>query len=219
MDFPLITKKKADFLLFKQVIEIIGRNEHITLEGLQQILNIKASINLGLSDTLKTAFSNTKPVPRPIIQFTGIPDPNWLCDFVEAEGCFMVQIQKSTSHKQGVQVKLGFSIGQHFRDIELLESLIVYLSCGRMILRSRKENQEYCVTKITDITDKIFPFFDKYPLLGAKALDLTDFKKAAVIISSKGHLTNEGLEQIRLIKSRMNSARLSCIKGNEENDV
>ena len=33
-------------------------------------------MNKGLSDTLKAAFSNTNPVLRPIVQFSGIPDPH-----------------------------------------------------------------------------------------------------------------------------------------------
>lgn len=43
--FPLVTQKKADFLLFKQVIEKINRKEHLKMEGLKEIVAIKASIN------------------------------------------------------------------------------------------------------------------------------------------------------------------------------
>jgi len=43
--FPLITQKLADFKLFKQVIEIMSRKEHLTMEGIQKIVNLKASIN------------------------------------------------------------------------------------------------------------------------------------------------------------------------------
>lgn len=40
--------------------------KHLTEEGLQEIINNKASLNLGLSDRLKVAFPNTTPVPRPL---------------------------------------------------------------------------------------------------------------------------------------------------------
>ena len=36
--------------------------EHNTLEGIQKIVNIKASLNLGLSEDLKEAFPNTNTV-------------------------------------------------------------------------------------------------------------------------------------------------------------
>lgn len=35
----------------------------------------------------------------------------------------------------------------------------------------------WVVTRLSDITDKILPFFDKYPLQGSKALDYADFRK------------------------------------------
>lgn len=61
--FPLITQKFADFKLFKQVVEIINRKEHLTMDGLQKIVNLRASINRGLSNKLKQAFSNSFFVP------------------------------------------------------------------------------------------------------------------------------------------------------------
>lgn len=42
--------------------------EHLNMDGLQAIVNIRASINLGLSEELKTAFPYTVVVPRPIIE-------------------------------------------------------------------------------------------------------------------------------------------------------
>jgi hypothetical protein len=41
------------------VVELMIQKKHVTLEGLQQIINIKASMNLGLSDALKSAFPYT----------------------------------------------------------------------------------------------------------------------------------------------------------------
>ena len=49
---------------------------HLTEEGLLQIINLKASINLGLSNLQKSNFPNYKPVARPVINTTKIPDPN-----------------------------------------------------------------------------------------------------------------------------------------------
>jgi len=44
-NYPLITQKKADYLLFKQAIDIIKNKEHLSLEGLLKIVEIKASLN------------------------------------------------------------------------------------------------------------------------------------------------------------------------------
>jgi hypothetical protein len=74
--YPLVTQKRADYLLFKQIIELMNKGEHLTQEGLTKILSIKASINLGLSEVLKAAFPNIIPNVRPAIEFLGIPDPH-----------------------------------------------------------------------------------------------------------------------------------------------
>jgi hypothetical protein len=74
--FPLITQKRADYELFKRVVEIINRKEHLTLDGLKMILAIKASLNNGLSDELKAAFPNIIPVQRPVVKGQEIPDPH-----------------------------------------------------------------------------------------------------------------------------------------------
>jgi|SRR4030095_4834136 hypothetical protein len=62
--YPLITKKYYDYILFKQVILFMLSKVHNTLEGLQEIINYKASINLGLSKKLKEAFPLTVPIKR-----------------------------------------------------------------------------------------------------------------------------------------------------------
>jgi hypothetical protein len=60
-----MTKKLADFLLFKEVINLMKKGEHLNMEGLKKILALKASINLGLSDQLNEAFPDIVPVLRP----------------------------------------------------------------------------------------------------------------------------------------------------------
>lgn len=47
--YPLITKQKADFILFKKIIDLINNKEHLNLEGLHKILALKGSLNLGFS--------------------------------------------------------------------------------------------------------------------------------------------------------------------------
>jgi hypothetical protein len=75
-NYPLLTQKGGDFLLFKKVVEIIDNKAHLDTEGLHQVVNIKASINLGLSEKLKSEFKNFLPVERPFITTENIPDPN-----------------------------------------------------------------------------------------------------------------------------------------------
>ena len=54
--YPLISRKKGDYLLFKQIVYIILLKEHLTTKGLQRIINIKATLNFGLSKELQLMF-------------------------------------------------------------------------------------------------------------------------------------------------------------------
>ena len=63
--YPLITQKCSDYLLFRDVLMMMSRGEHITAEGIQTIVNIRASLNLGLTEALKKAFPMYTPVARP----------------------------------------------------------------------------------------------------------------------------------------------------------
>ena len=101
-------------------------------------------------------------------------------------------------------VGLRFILGQHSRDEALMTNLSEYLGCGSVYM---KDACSYVLTKFSDIENKIIPFFHKYPILGVKSKDFQDFCRVANMMSEKKHLTADGLEQIRKIKSGMNSGR------------
>jgi hypothetical protein len=68
----LLTQKAADYLLFKQGVKLFNNKAHLTVEGLNQLVNIKASMNLGLSDILKSEFASHTPVQRPVINYDNL---------------------------------------------------------------------------------------------------------------------------------------------------
>lgn len=86
-------------------------------------------------------------------------------------------------------VQLSLVITQHIRDKKLLEGLIEYLDCGILSQRKGKEAADYKVLTLAGISDKIIPFFLKYPIQGTKSLNFADFCLAAEIMKEKGHLT------------------------------
>jgi hypothetical protein len=55
-NYPLSTKKYLDYLLFKKIVFKMLNKEQNTYEGLQEIVNIRSSLNLGLSNELKKLF-------------------------------------------------------------------------------------------------------------------------------------------------------------------
>ena len=102
-NYPLITQKFSDYLLFKQSIDLIQEKLHLTEKGLLTLVGIKSVLNWGLSEKFKETFPNMIPVVRPKVDISEIKDVYWLVGFVEGEGSFMVIIQESKSKKNNRQ--------------------------------------------------------------------------------------------------------------------
>jgi len=167
-------------------------------------VGIKASLNFGLSNSLKEGFPNIKLTPKKI-EFSEIKDINWLIGFAEAEWCFQVVIQ----NLEKAQINLRFTLTQHSKDEVLMKSLYNCLGCGRYNPVSGRDEGYFTVSSLSDIYGKIIPLLEKYPLVGSKQQDYLDFRKAAELMKSKAHLTEEGLDEIKQIKGGMNRGRNS----------
>ena len=209
LKYPLLTQKGADFILFKQIVDLMENKAHLTIEGINKIINIKAAMNLGLSELLKSEFKDFILTPlweRPIIQTEIISDPYWITGFVDGEGTFDIKIYSSKTNV-GFAVQLRFRIPQHERDTKLIELLLKYFSSGSVEKHTSYPAVTLVITKFTTISEKIIPFFESYPLVGVKKNDYLDWCSVARLMSNKAHLTQEGLNLIRTIKSGMNTGR------------
>jgi len=208
-NYPLVTAKWADYTLFKKALNIILLKEHLSQKGLLKLVGIKASLNLGLNVSLKEAFPNWEElqVDRPSYIFKGIPDPNWMRGFASGDSSFNIKISNSPTSLLNKRVQLRFGIGLNIREKALIQCLVAYFDLSDKIknIYFDVNSARFEVVKFSDITDKIIPFFENYPIEGKKSLDFVYFKKAAGIIKSKDHLTSEGLQEILDIKAKMNN--------------
>lgn len=64
-NFPLLTKKFADFELFKEIVTFMVKKGHLINKDFETILSLRANLNLGISEKLKIAFPNIVPTARP----------------------------------------------------------------------------------------------------------------------------------------------------------
>jgi len=104
-EYNLITKKRTDYYYFKKAVFCIKNKEHLTQEGLEKVVSLKACINKGLSDgsTLMLAFPNITNClndTMPLIKEPSIPNPNWVAGFTAGEGCFLVKTSKSSTSRR-----------------------------------------------------------------------------------------------------------------------
>jgi hypothetical protein len=202
-EYPLLTKKRADYILFKQIIHLMNDSKHLTKEGLKEIVSIKASMNNGLNENLKNEF-NIVAVQRPLVELVNWElNKDWLAGFIEAEACFLCLVRKNIKHKLGYQVTLSFTLTQHSKDLDLMTKIKDSLGLG--IIYENSSILRLTITKKSEI-DILIDIL-KGMLLGAKLLDFEDFVKIQEIINSDLHKSNEGLEKILEIKNGMNTGR------------
>ena len=166
--YPLITQKLADYLLFRDVVNMMINKEHLTKKGLNMIVSTKVVINHGLPDELQVYFPDIVPVRRPLVENKTVPHDQWMAGFTSAEGCFKITLVKRPNRKID-QVYLVFQITQHSRDERLLESFITFFGCGVLEVSYRYFSVNFSVYKFLDNYEKILPFFQKHNILGVKS--------------------------------------------------
>jgi hypothetical protein len=161
--YPLVTHKVSDYLIFQQCFDIIKQGGHLTEKGLLEIVSLKSSLNLGLPDRLKTYFlkSSLELKGRPEYLFKSIPDPFWLSGFASGDGSFHIVFKKSDNNiNSGVLAR--FSIHLHVRERAVLEGIVNYLKLSKTEGKkvSNLENSvNLQISKFSDIANIVIPFF------------------------------------------------------------
>jgi len=204
--YSLITQKQSDYKTFKNIVELIYKGEHLNKNGIIKIINLKAVLNKGLSEKLKINFPGIINTEKLKVNTPINIDYNWITGFYSGEGSFLIDIFKSKV-KIGYSVVLRIAITQHFRDELLMNNIKNVLSCGFITKYSKRNTIVLKISNFEDVYYKIIPIFNKHKIIGVKLLDYLDFCLAAELVNKKAHLTLEGIEEIRKIKSRMNKNR------------
>ncbi len=134
-----------------------------------------------------------------------ILNPNYIVGFVDGEGCFSITINKC--NKRIPEVRLLFEIELEESDEEILYKISKTIGCGKVYKVSYKKHPSWNihsklkVSNFKDISDKVIPFFTKYPLQAKKRFQFERFCEVAEIISSKRHLTLQGIIDVSRIRN------------------
>jgi hypothetical protein len=161
--------------------------QHTNLQGIQKIINTRASMNWGLSDQLKQAFPNTIPVIREerVINYNVlVHSKQWIAGFSTGESNFYIASPAGGGHclptcwrgkpeainssktKGSIYASLRFSIAQDLRDVALLESFVDLFKCGYVVRYEKRSIAEFVVARIGDIINHVIPLFEKHNIAG-----------------------------------------------------
>ncbi len=131
-------------------------------------------------------------------------NPYYLTGLVDGEGCFCVSFNKHKNRKKP-EIRLLFEIELREDDKEILERVKKTLDCGNIYFlnysryKKWRPHYKYKVSNIKEISTKVIPFFQKYPLQAKKKQSFDKFCKVAKLIKAKEHLTSKGIKNIRII--------------------
>lgn len=139
-------------------------------------------------------------------------NPWYITGFIEGEGCFAITISKHKTKKLGVDARLIFEVELRIDDRPILEKLQKILGCGNIYTFDYQKinwnpHVKFYVHSFRDLEEKVIPFFKKYPFQGRKAKDFELFCQAAEIFKKKEHLTPQGIEKLKKLRSGMNKRR------------
>lgn len=134
----------------------------------------------------------------------------YIVGLTDGEGCFYVNVWKSSAFRAGWSVNMHFHLKLQAKDKEVLEKVRRTLGCGNVYYqREARTNHTQCyrytVSSLRDITSVIIPFFMSHPLQTAsKRTSFELFREIAELMHAKAHLTPHGVERIRALKQKMN---------------
>ena len=129
-------------------------------------------------------------------------DAHWIVGFTDGEGCFHIGISNHPEMTLGVQVLPEFVVVQHKRDVHVLHAIKEFFSCG-VVRTNHGDRMCYRVRKLEHHQTIIIPFFEKHPLKTRKQQDFLIFRDVVRLMSDGSHLTQDGLERIRVLSGRL----------------
>ena len=211
-DYPLITSKQLNFESFKEAAEIVQKGEHLSLEGITKIVELKKKMNKNRSFDELFSYLNSKKIEL---------NPFWVQAFIDAEGNFGTLITKSEATGK-IVTRNRLSVSQSTHDYLVLKAIKEFFkagnlspSCGTLLGEDgsssiRLEKARLCADNSFYYNSSPYtfiPFFENYPLYTRKYLDFQDFKIFYKLKKDKYYLTDEGFAEMSKLAKLMNSGR------------
>jgi hypothetical protein len=102
-----------------------------------------------------------------------------MAGFIDGEGSFNVPIRRE--HDRCIPWRVGLTFNVSQIGTELLELLLSVFEAGT--IRGRPDGVHYFeITRLSELEDRVFPFFECFPLRGPKRRDLEIFRDIAELV-------------------------------------
>lgn len=138
----------------------------------------------------------------------------WIVGYVDGEGCFSVSMFRNKKTRYGWQVFPEFVVTQGKKSLDSLRFIQDFFGCGKIFINRRHDNHRedlyrYCVRSISDINEKIIPFFSENKLKTEKKKDFELFVEITGLMLQQKHYNFKGLKKIANLIQKMNRKKPS----------
>lgn len=138
----------------------------------------------------------------------------WLAGFIDSNGSLQIKILNRVNRIKP-EIRLKLQIVQ--TDLEILQYIKLYLCNSNNIndinnlkgcyIGTRKHSNNltsyYLETTSYSLSKRVISYLDKYQLISYKYLNYIYFRKIYLLIQDKRHLTEDGINQIKIMKNKM----------------
>ena len=131
-------------------------------------------------------------------------DPWFVTGLAEGEGCFTISFNFRRKLKVGIDSRPSFSLSLNERDLDLLKQIHAFFGCGAIRYSRTDRTFKYESRSVRELTRRINPHFERYPLRGGKRDDFEIFADMCRRISAREHLNRSTLSKIIDHAYRMN---------------
>ena len=132
-------------------------------------------------------------------------DVSYVTGFVDGEGSFLVSFQKRAKMNTGLEVRPSFTVSQHRRNREVILWLQNFFKCGSIRFNRSDQTYKYEVRSLQDLTKRIIPHFEKFPLKTSKQTDFLKFQRICQLMKESKHLSRAGVITIIELAYTMNN--------------
>ena len=110
---------------------------------------------------------------------------HYIAGFVDGEGSFHIAIQRSRFTRVGLQAIPEFHVSQNRERATVLELIRATLGCGYIKVNHPGNNRDQTMVLVVrnrrDLTERVVPFFEQFPLRSPKQ---REFQVFASIVQS-----------------------------------
>jgi LAGLIDADG DNA endonuclease family protein len=125
---------------------------------------------------------------------------SFLSGFALGEGSFMLVCRRRDDYVRKWKISAAFNVSQ--KDRAPLDLFRETLGCGT-IRKAGNDGWYWEVNHLPDLAGRIVPFFERFPLVGRKAVDFELFRRAVARLSA-GILSDDDYAAVLAFREKMN---------------